>query len=69
MTLLSEDKLSDVTDISLAASGIVPMTEGVGVPRKDAIIGADIDGEETRVEGCLEGSSYDRGADSDGDDA
>lgn len=69
MTLLSEDRLSDETDISLAASGIVPMTEGVGVPRKDATIGADIDGEETRVEGCLEGSLYEKGADNDGDDA
>jgi hypothetical protein len=32
VTLLSEDKVAEVTLISLTASGIVPTTEGVGVP-------------------------------------
>jgi hypothetical protein len=32
VTLLSEDNLAEVTIISLTASGIVPTTEGVGVP-------------------------------------
>jgi hypothetical protein len=47
ITLLSEDKVAEVTLILLTASGIVPTTEGVGVPRYDFTIGVDTDGVDT----------------------
>lgn len=49
MTLLSEDRVAEVTLISLIASGIVPTTDGVGVPRTDRMPGVEADGVDTRL--------------------
>jgi hypothetical protein len=39
VTLLLEDEVAEVRHFSLTASGIVPTTEGVGVPRYDLTMG------------------------------
>lgn len=49
VTLLSEDNVCSETLISLMASGIVPTTDGVGVPRTDRTSGVDAEGVETRA--------------------
>jgi hypothetical protein len=49
VTLPSEDKVAEVTLISLAASGIVPTTEGVGAPWYDLTMGVDTGGVDARV--------------------
>jgi hypothetical protein len=58
VTLLSEDRVAEVTLISLTASGIVPTTEGVGVPWYDLTMGVDTDGVDARV---LEGRDDGKG--------
>ena len=49
MTLLSEDRVAEVTLLSLIASGVVPTTDGVGVPRTDRIPGVEADKVDTRL--------------------
>ncbi len=49
VTLLSDDNVAEVTLISLMASGMLPTTEGVGVPRIDRIIGVETEGVDTRA--------------------
>lgn len=64
VTLLSEERVAEVTLISLIASGIVPTTDGVGVPWYDRTIGVDTDGVETRaLDGREDGKG---GSDKDG---
>jgi hypothetical protein len=56
VTLLSEDKVAEVTLISLTASGIVPTTKGVGVPWYEFTMGVDTDGVDPReLDGCNDG--------------
>lgn len=63
VTLLSVEGSSEVTDISLSASGIDGITDGVGVPSTDATWGDEPDGPETDLD------AYDAGEANGGIDA